>query len=134
MLVFSPTLVRWLGKITTGTNEGKGAAFFPFLFVGDENYLRPWLINHERIHFRQQIETLIVGALIITFLERLYARLFLKMGKMERYLYAASEQEAYLNMDNPRYLESRPAWRLFHYLKYKRKFRLTGPGQIEFQD
>ncbi len=53
---------------------------------------------------------------------------------MDRYLYAAAEQEAYLNMHDPDYLKRRPFGRVFHYIKNKRKFKLIGPGQLEFTD
>lgn len=107
---------------------------FPFLFVRDEAYIQPWLISHERIHFRQQLETLFIGLPIISLTERLYARFVLKMNKEQRYLYAASEQEAYLNMHNPLYLKNRPFGALFRYIRHKRLFRLIGPGEIEFLD
>lgn len=107
---------------------------FPFLFVKDESFLQPWLINHERIHFRQQFETLFIGLPLISFIERLYARFVLKKNRQERYLYAAAEQEAYLNMDNPDYLQGRRWGSLFYYIRHKRNFRLIGPGKMEFLD
>lgn len=134
ILIISATLVRLFGQITTGTPDAKGAAFFPFLFVCDESYLQPWLITHERIHFRQQLETLFIGGFVITFLERLYARFVLKQNKKERYLYAAFEQEAYLHMYDSLYLEKRPFGRVFHYIKHKRNFKVIAPGEIEFLD
>jgi len=134
ILIISATLVRLLGQISTGTKEAKGAAMFPFLFVKDESFLQPWLINHECIHFRQQFETLFIGLPIISFTERLYARFILKKTKEERYLYAAAEQEAYLNMDNPNYLNQRRWGDLFHYIRHKRNFKLIGPGKMEFLD
>ncbi len=134
ILVVSPAFIRVWGRFTTGSTEAKGAALFPFLFVRDESYLQPWLVNHERIHFRQQFETLFIGLLLISFFERLYARFFLRKNKPERYLYAAAEQEAYLHMDDPTYLETRRIGSLFHYIRHKRAFRLIGPGKIEFLD
>jgi hypothetical protein len=134
VLVVSPWFVRIWGRVATGTSEAKGAAMFPFLFVRDEEYIQPWLINHERVHFRQQVETLFVGLPVISLIERLYARFVLKMSKEERYLYAASEQEAYLSMHNPSYLKERPFGTLFHYIRHKRRFHLIGPGEIELLD
>ena len=117
-----------------GTSDALAVAAFPFLFARDESSLEPWLINHERIHFRQQIETLFFGLLLISFLERLYARIFLRKNREERYVYAAAEQEAYLNMNNPEYLKNRAVGSVFHYVRHKRNFRLIGPGKIEFRE
>lgn len=134
ILVISETLIRLYGQISIGSTEAKGAAMFPFLFVKDESFLQPWLINHERIHFRQQLETLFIGVIVVSLFERLYARFILKKTKGERYLYAAAEQEAYLNMDNPNYLNQRRWGSLFHYIRHKRDFKLIGPGKMDFLD
>jgi hypothetical protein len=123
------------GQFTTGENYAKGMAFFPFLFVSDIQYAEPWLINHELIHFRQQIETLFIGVVILSFLERLYARFVLKQTKLERYLYAASEQEAYRNQNDPDYLKHRSFWSVFNYVRNKRKFIFGKElGQIVYTD
>ncbi len=133
-LVVSPRFVRFVGRFTTGTNEAKGLAVFPFIFVSKREFVQDWLITHELIHFRQAFETLFIGLPILSFIERLYARFILKKNKMERYLYAASEQEAYLNMHNPEYLKTRRFGAVFYYMTHKRDFKLTGPGQLEFTD
>lgn len=134
VLVESRSIVRLSGWITTGSWEAKGAALFPFLFVLNKSYIQPWLISHELIHFRQQFETLFIGLPILSFFERLYARFALKLSKEERYLYAAAEQEAYLNMHNPDYLKNRSFGSIFRYVSHKRKFKLVGPGEMEFLD
>ena len=103
----SPNLVGFFGRLVTGKNDTSAGALFPFIFVRDANFTPDWLINHELIHFRQEIEALFVGVFLISFIERVYARLFLKLDKEDRYLFTAMEQEAYLNMHNPDYLKER---------------------------
>ena len=134
ILVVAPRFVRIVGRFTTGTNDAKGLAVFPFIFVSKREFVQDWLITHELIHFRQAFETFFIGLPILSFFERLYARLVLKKNNMERYLYAASEQEAYLNMHNPEYLKTRRFGSLFYYVRHKRDFILTGPGELEFRD
>lgn len=134
ILIESEFLVKWNGWLMTGQKTAKAAALFPFLMIRSKDFTPQWLIDHELIHFRQQIETLFIGALLISLIERLYAGLFLGMNKFERNLYAAIEQEAYLNMHNPDYLQTRKWWSLFHYICNKRKFTLTGPGELKFLD
>ena len=134
VLVVAPSFVRFVGRFSTGTNEAKGLAAFPFIFVSKREFVQDWLITHELVHFRQAFETLFIGLAILSFIERLYARFILKMNKMERYLYAASEQEAYLNMHNSEYLNTRRFGSVFYYVTHKRNFKLIGPGQLEFLD
>ncbi len=134
VLVVSESLVRFVGRIGTGSTEAKGLAFFPFIFVRSEEFVVPWVIDHELIHHRQEIETLFIGVLLISSIEFWHARLFLKKNTMQSYLYTAAEQEAYLNMRNPDYLSERKLGALFHYVVTKRDFILTGPGEITFLD
>jgi hypothetical protein len=77
---------------------------FPFIFVRSETVLVPWLINHERIHIRQQIELLFFGSIILYILEFLYAFLGLGHSWNESYLYTSAEQESYRNQNNAEYL------------------------------
>jgi len=55
-LIFeSETVLKLAGFISNGKHgavHAKAAAFFPFVFVRDEEYATPIFINHERIHFR----------------------------------------------------------------------------------
>jgi len=130
--VAAPMFVRIIGKLSIGSNGAKALAIFPFIFVQSHDLTPPWLINHERIHLRQQIETLFIGTCILTFLERLYAKIVLKKNKRERYVYAATEQEAYLHMHEEKYLENRPHWNFVYYIFHKRNFSLKGFGIISF--
>ena len=44
-----------------------GITIFPFIFIGKQYKNRPNLINHERIHFQQQIELLVLPFFILYF-------------------------------------------------------------------
>lgn len=128
----APRFVTFLGRISTGSPHAKAAAFFPLIFIRDEQFAPAWLINHERIHFKQQVETLFVGTFLITLIEGLYARIILKKSKEDRYTYSAAEQEAYLNMHNLEYLKIRRWGSLFYYIGHKKAFKLVGPGGLQF--
>ncbi len=123
-VIQSPTLITIAG-FTSGGRESaklaKAAAVFPFVIVRDEKYATPIFINHERIHFRQQIETMFVGSILLHLLEDTYSRLFLKLKHPDYYLYRACEQEAYRNQDNLNYLKNRPWFSIFKYITNKRR-------------
>lgn len=117
--IISPKLT-WLCGLWTGSPKlARAAAFFPFIIFRSEEEKIPQLINHEKIHFRQQIETAFVGFIIWSLLEMLYARLILRKSSKESYLYLSSEQEAYRNQHDLSYLESRPFWAQFRYVGEK---------------
>lgn len=132
ILIISEKLVNFLGFLSGVGNQVKGSAFFPFMFVKSDEFVVDWLITHERIHFRQQLETLFIGHIIIYYIEKIYARFMLKKSSFDAYLWSSGEQEAYLNMYNKDYLKTRKPWAQFHYIKHKKSFTLTGPGQIKF--
>ena len=100
----------------------------------EEDAETAWVINHELIHFRQQLETFLIGLPILSFIERQYARWILKKPKMERYLYAASEQEAYRNQQDADYLSKRKFGTVFWYIIHKRNFTFGQPGEIIYLD
>jgi hypothetical protein len=112
----------------------RAAASWPFLMIYDEAQLeREWLLNHERIHFAQQRETLIIGQMILKFVETCWARWWLRKSRIDAYFWTACEQEAYLNMHKLDYLKMRPRFAMLKYVFQKRRFRLGDvPGEIEF--
>jgi hypothetical protein len=130
ILIISPTIVYFFGLLAGVAEKAKGSAFFPFIFIKSDEFVQPWLITHERIHFRQQIETLFVGSILLSILEKLYAHFILKKSWFDSYLWSSGEQEAYLNQSNPEYLKSRKFWSQFFYLKNKRRFVLGNPGEV----
>ena len=114
--------------------RARALACFPFIVVRSENEIAPWLVNHELIHFRQQIELLFVGTLILHILETMYARLVLKKSAFDSYTWSSNEQEAYRNQHDSEYLGTRKRWAQFHYLKNKREFMVGGPGEVVYKN
>ncbi|MCB9256584.1 MAG: hypothetical protein H6579_05585 [Chitinophagales bacterium] len=85
-------------------------ALYPFILVKDENCAcNTNLINHERIHLRQQIEMLILPFYLVYALEYLYRRLQ-KKNHYAAYRHISFEREAYANENNENYLQSRRFW------------------------
>lgn len=125
-IIVSEILIEIAGFLSFG-NEGskkaKAAALFPFVLVRSEESITPIFINHEKIHFKQQLETLFLGSLLLNIIEDVYSTLFLGLKGQERYLYRATEQEAYRNQLNLEYLDKRRIFSLFKYIKDKKKLR-----------
>ena len=105
---------------TNHAARGVASAKLLFIFLRSEEYATPVFINHERIHFQQQLETLYIGSWLLQFFEDIYSRVFLKMKYPEYYLFRAVEQEAYRNHHNLSYLRTRPWFGIFLYIKDKR--------------
>jgi hypothetical protein len=80
-------------------------AIFPFIIAPTSTIINDRLLNHERIHLRQQIEMLIIPFYIVYLIE------YYKKG----YYNISFEKEAYGNEHNMNYLSSR---KLFSFRKY----------------
>lgn len=89
-----------------------GITIWPFIFIRTGKPLTPDLINHERIHGRQQIEMLIIPFFLWYGLEWLYRILTTKNA----YRNISFEREAYANDDDPLYLDNRRPWGWIKYL------------------
>ena len=89
---------------------------FPVIILKDK-YLKKdvVLLNHEKIHLRQQIELLIIGFYIWYVVEFLIRILKYKTWS-EAYLNISFEREAYHNENNLDYLKSRSLFSFFRYL------------------
>ena len=89
----------------------RGFTFFPFVFLkyrkDTDNEV---LLNHEKIHIKQQLEMLVVPFFIWYFLEFLY-RLIQFRNRNIAYKNISFEREAYENEKDLNYLQSRPFWR-----------------------
>jgi hypothetical protein len=82
-------------------------ALFPFLLLRDKKYsLNKQLMNHEFIHFRQQIELLFIPFYILYLLNYLI-NLFRFKNHKEAYRNIIFEKEAYENDANLSYLSGR---------------------------
>lgn len=93
-----------------------GITIFPFVFLKNRVLKdNKTLINHERIHLKQQLELLIIPFYIWYSLEFLY-RLITCKNWHRAYRNISFEKEAYLNEKNLQYLNERPFWRFLKYL------------------
>ena len=132
----TPVLVsrRIIGFCGTlfGFNVG-AVAVFPFVIVRDEKILASKeYINHESIHIRQYIETLIVGLVVIALLQYLYALLVLRKSRTQAYYYMSHEQEAHQNDHNLNYLKEKKLFSYYKYLlpKNKKKMDLVNGERV----
>ncbi len=98
--------------------KGYGAiTLYPFIFVSEERMLKnKWIINHEKIHLRQQAELLCLGFLIWYGID-----FCIKYAKYRdwhlAYRNIIFEREAYANEYNLDYLKTR---RFFGFWKYRK--------------
>jgi hypothetical protein len=84
----------------------RALAFFPFIIVPKETILDDELINHERIHLRQQLELLVIP-FYIWYLIELYTK---------GYYEVCFEKEAHSNDKNLKYLGNRSTFSFIKYL------------------
>lgn len=135
IVVESYGFCRFLKKLGgAGGRLPRACVMWPFMIVRtEEEYLRPWLANHERIHLRQQGEMLVVGAMLLHVVEWFVGRVVLRKSRAEAYFWMSMEQEAYLNQHDAGYLGRRKRFAHFGHMLKKRRFRVTDvPGEIEF--
>lgn len=100
----------------------RGMALWPFILVKDEQLKsNARLINHERIHHRQQGELLLIGFYLAYIIIYLYYRVVKRMPHREAYRENIFEKEAFDNDQNLNYLLTRKS---FNYVqKSKSKAR-----------
>lgn len=90
-------------------------ALFPFMLFKDPRYKNETLlINHEKIHFYQQLELLILPFYVLYLLHYL-VNLIRFRNHHQAYFNICFEKEAYANDQNLNYLQKRPfyAWLKF---------------------
>ncbi|WP_445720083.1 hypothetical protein [Flavobacterium sp.] len=93
----------------------RGFTFFPFVFLSDKkDKSNVILLNHEKIHFRQQLELLLFFFYLWYGLEFL-VRLIQYKDRRKAYLNISFEREAYANEKDLYYLKQRSFW---NFLKY----------------
>ena len=102
---------KWLFKILTLNRKGFVAiALFPILITSlPKKEVSPELINHENIHFKQQLECLLIGFYFIYIGEFLFYMLRFKNWD-RAYKYISFEKEAYENETNLDYLRTRKSF------------------------
>ncbi|MGO4821445.1 MULTISPECIES: hypothetical protein [unclassified Flavobacterium] len=98
----------------------KGFTIYPFVFLKYKvDKVNPVLINHERIHLRQQLELLIIPFFIWYFVE-FSLRYFQYRSFDLAYLNISFEREAYANEKYMDYLKHRSFFSFFKYLNLKK--------------
>jgi hypothetical protein len=107
-----------------GDIEMYGLCLFPFIFIVDMEkideplYSQKEVINHEKIHFYQIIETGVIGFYLLFLLELLGKSIYYRSIK-HGYLNISFEIEAYKNMKNLEYLKYRKKYNWIKYLTKK---------------
>lgn len=97
--------------------RANGITLWPFIVLRKpEQKQNATLINHERIHIRQQIELLIIPFYLWYGIEFLVRYIKLKNWN-EAYRAISFEQEAYGNEANFEYLKKRKFWQFVNYIK-----------------
>ncbi|TAL31737.1 MAG: hypothetical protein EPN93_16765 [Spirochaetes bacterium] len=109
MIIYSRFLVNvfTLGKAV-------GITLFPFIFIVPEMHGNRVVINHERIHLRQQLEMLVVIFYFIYLCSFLW-NIIRRKNFMAAYMRVLFEREAYAHEYDPDYLARR---RLYASLRY----------------
>jgi hypothetical protein len=93
-----------------------GMAIFPFILVKNRtDKTNSILINHEKIHLRQQLELLILPFYLLYFLNYVYGLAKYKNHYLA-YYNIIFEQEAYKNESNLSYLQCRNFWAWLKFL------------------
>ncbi|MFD1062111.1 hypothetical protein ACFQ1Q_02540 [Winogradskyella litorisediminis] len=92
-----------------------GLTLFPFIFLKrKELLLNKILVNHEKIHLRQQLELLIIPFYLLYIIEFIIR--YLKLNDWQQaYRSISFEREAYKNDTNLKYLKNRPFWNFINY-------------------
>ena len=107
MLVSADIFLNIIGKVFFVPFRISAIAIFPFIFIRKDKKSDLKLINHERIHVRQQIELLFIGFILIYYIEMLF----------KGYRKISFEREAYANEGNFEYLNEKKLWSFGNYFK-----------------
>lgn len=94
----------------------RGMTVFPFVFLRNRNDKKHLvLMNHERIHLRQQAELLVLPFFVWYGLDFL-VKLIRFRDKNKAYRSVVFEREAYANENDLDYLKSRSFWNFVQFL------------------
>ncbi|WP_298554031.1 hypothetical protein [uncultured Algibacter sp.] len=93
-----------------------GMTIFPFVFLKTKQLKEnKVLINHEKIHLKQQLELLVIPFYVFYVIEFLI-RLVKYRNWQKAYRNISFEREAYCNQANLEYLQNRLIWSFLKYL------------------
>lgn len=87
---------------------------FPFIICRDKS--DKLMINHERIHIRQQLELLVIGFWLLYLLNWFINLIIYRFDTMKSYMQISFEKEAYANERNLDYLSKRGFFSWLNYL------------------
>jgi len=94
-----------------------GMTIFPFMILKTKSLKGDAvLINHEKIHLKQQLELLILPFFIMYVFEFLWRLIQYKNWDMA-YRNISFEREAYAKEKDLEYLKTRPFYNVIHYFK-----------------
>ncbi len=92
-----------------------GITLFPFIFLKKKDLKQDLiLINHEKIHLKQQKELLIIFFYLFYVLEWSF-KMFTYKNSYLTYQNLSFEREAYQNENNLSYLKNRKTWNFINY-------------------
>ena len=119
-IVVSYWWMKWIASIVfrmLGSNKIYAAqSFFIFIILREDRFRYNYkLINHEKIHQRQQVELLYVGHWILYLLFYLY-HLIRTRSHVVAYEKIPFEREAYTHQSDLTYLNDRPAYAWWKYV------------------
>ena len=100
-----------------------GITLWPFGIYIRYEYTTEKLVNHEKIHWKQQQELLGISFYIlygIFYLINLFRYQFVSQAA---YYNNPFEKESYNNEDNEKYLSTRPKFKWFQYFLYEYRFK-----------
>jgi len=93
----------------------RGMTVFPFVVIRDDTEKENLVVmNHERIHIRQQIELLVLPFYVWYFLDFLVQWIRYRDQK-KAYRNVIFEREAYANEKDLNYLKSRSFWKFLRF-------------------
>lgn len=94
-----------------------GITIFPFVFLKQKALKNDMiLINHEKIHLRQQLELFIIPFYVIYVIE-FFVRVIQYKNWYTAYRNISFERESYQNEANLSYLKERNFWSFLKYLR-----------------
>jgi hypothetical protein len=96
--------------------RAQGMLVFPFILIKEKRFQQnASFMNHEKIHFQQAVELLVVGFYLLYLLE-FVIRLLQCRSATRAYHGISLEREAYANDHNLGYLKERKRWAWLRYL------------------
>jgi len=105
ILIVSPNFMKYFV-----VGHASGITLWPFVVLRDDTLLKnARLLNHEKIHLRQQVEMGLIF-FYIWYVVEYFIRLAIHRKHYKAYRMISFEQEAFENDRNLTYLEDRKFW------------------------